>query len=62
MWITKGQWLHMKITTVGWLPKSVSEEMARPVAVSGSMNDGAMKPRGFEVVGVIAMEAFLLLI
>ena len=56
MWTTKGQWLHMKTTTLGPPAITSSRPITRPLTVSGSWKSGAVKPRGIAVVGVRAMD------
>jgi hypothetical protein len=54
MCFTKGQWLQMKMTTLG-LPASADESSVRPLTASGNEKAGIGVPRETMREGVLAM-------
>src|ERR1700722_5804655 len=57
MWITYGQWLHMKITSSADAPLKSASETSFPF-VSGKLKSGAFVPSGSMVEGVKAIPEF----
>jgi hypothetical protein len=55
MCFTNGQWLQMKMTTLGF-PVSDDESTALPLTVSASENGGSAVPRATMREGVSAMK------
>jgi hypothetical protein len=62
MWITKGQWLHIKATKVPEPPSSCFKDFNLSETVSSKLNSGALVPKGSIFEGVLAIVFYYLMI